>query len=145
MILFVVLCMPINSIEWGVLKRQTLLNFRFIQTFCIIANQAQALGVHNIKIMMTKWLQKRNCRVVKLPQVPLRLYADIYFILMLHQPLYNSCRDIKHYKCQYIWQNRGYFFLFMRPLSRDLRFFPRNFIMSNSGKKQHMARSYSET
>lgn len=60
--------------------------------------------------MMTKWLQKRNCRVVKLPQVPVRLYADIYFILMLHQPLYNSCRDIKHYKCQYIWQNRGYFF-----------------------------------
>jgi hypothetical protein len=84
---------------------------------------------------MTTWLQKRNCRVVKLPQVPVRLYADIYFILMLHQPLYNSCRDIKHYKCQYIWQNRGYFFLFMRPLSRDLRFFPRNFIMSNSGKK----------
>ena len=91
-----------------------------MQTFCIIANQAQALGVHDIKIMITKWLQKRNCRVVKLPQVPVRLYADIYFILMLHQPLYNSCRDIKHYKCQHIWQNRGYFFLFMKPLSRDL-------------------------
>jgi hypothetical protein len=114
--------LALYSMEWGVLKRQKLLNFRFIQTFCIIANQVQALGVHNIKIMMTKWLQKRNCRVVKLPQVPVRLYADIYFILIIW---YSVCFWVRLTKvnifvssyCSCSLKNSSYSLLFSSILS----------------------------
>lgn len=83
---------------------------------------------------MTKWLHKLNCPVVKQTQVYVRLYAHVYSIRMLRQPLYNSCQSITTLQVSTHMAKSQYFFFIHEAIVTWLKFFPRDFIISCSGK-----------